>query len=700
MSKSLKTVGLLELTGSVSFDDEDLALKQTFEYYWKNDKKFGLDFEEFPICNTKGDVNLTLKLLNRFYKKGYRVFIGFSRSSILAKVLDWFKQHPDAVGISATSAAYSLAVKKNIYRMMPIDEGIQNSLEEDIRNDPTLKIYYLYEKDDVYSSDFLESFKKIPSISSKLTVCEFSKTVTTNQLVECLKDSRQNDRIINGLVGIDFLDIFKVRDYTIKPYIYDNIGSKHPEFDATQATNLTGKYSFFSYKGVNSSYLWRKGSEYLKSKNKKFSPLGLDVLQVNYSLCNKQNPNYLVGHSGVLQFDPVTKDRLYYSVTREDFKNNQWFISSLIFNDPIYKEQLSTPLVNNDCICTKTKIYKPVTCNGKTYSNLCEAKCAGEPEGNCIEIKPEHPPTVVVDNTKFLPYVWANGNSVPFSDATVSVATHALHYGTGVFGGIRAFLNPSNSNEILLFRLDRHSRRLSDAAKMIQVNISETAIRDAIYAFLNANKPTTSIYIRPLIYTSDLGISPRLHDIKTSFIVYGIERDDISSSEVSCRISSWTRQEDRALPLRAKVTSAYITSSLAKTEAVKSGFDEAILLNTRGKVCEASSSNIFIVRDNVLITPGVSEDILEGVTRASVMELAKAMGITVIERSVDKSELFIAQEVFITGTISKIVPVTRIENVYLPSVRPIMEMLRKRFNAITEGLDPQYEEWITRVRFD
>jgi branched-chain amino acid aminotransferase len=695
MSKKLKTVGLLELTGSVSFDDEDLALKQTFEYYWKNDKKFGLDFEEFPICNTKGDVNLTLKLLNRFYKKGYRVFIGFSRSSILAKVLDWFKQHPDAVGISATSAAYSLAVKKNIYRMMPIDEGIQNSLEEDIRNDPTLKIYYLYEKDDVYSSDFLESFKKIPSISSKLTVCEFSKTVTTNQLVECLKDSRQNDRIINGLVGIDFLDIFKVRDYTIKPYIYDNIGSKHPEFDATQATNLTGKYSFFSYKGVNSSYLWRKGSEYLKSKNKKFSPLGLDVLQVNHSLCNKQNPNYLVGHSGVLQFHPVTKDRLYYSVTREDFKNNQWFISSLIFNDPIYKEQVSTPFVNNDCMCIQ--IYKPVKCNGKTYSNLCEAKCAGELEGNCIEIKPEHPPTVVVDNIKFFPYVWSNGNSIPFAEATVSVATHALQYGTGVFGGIRALLNPSDSNEILMFHLDRHSRMLSDAAKMIQVDISETAIRDAIYAFLNANKPTTSIYIRPLIYTSDLGNSPRLHDIKTSFIIYGMDPDYISSNEVvSCRFSSWTRQEDRG----AKVTGRYITSSLAKTEAVKSGFDDAILLNARGKVCEASSSNIFIVRDNVLITPDVSENILEGVTRATVIELAKAMGIPVIERSVDKSELFIAQEVFLTETISKIVPVTRIENTYLPSARPVAKMLRKRFNEITKGLDPQYEKWITRVRFD
>ena len=384
MSKKLKTVGLLELTGSVSFDDEDKALKQTFEYYWKNAKKFGLDFEEFPIYDTKGDVKTNLKLLNRFYKKGYRIFIGFPRSSILAKVMDWFKQHPDAVGISATSTARSLAVKKNIYRMTPIEEGIRISLEKDISNDSSIRIYYLYEKDDVFSIDYLNSFKKNPSISSKLIVCEFSNTITSNELDIHLKDSTPNDRIINGLVGIDFLDLFKVPNYTIKPYIYDNIGSKHPEFDATQATNLTGKYSYFSYKGVNTSYLWRKGSEYLQSKNKIFSPLGLDILQVNHSLCNKQNPNYLVGHSGVLQFDPVTKDRLYYSVTREDFKNSQWIVSSLIFNDPTYNEFVSTPVINNSCICTK--IFKPVKCNGKTYSNICEAKCDGQVEGNCVDL--------------------------------------------------------------------------------------------------------------------------------------------------------------------------------------------------------------------------------------------------------------------------------------------------------------------------
>jgi hypothetical protein len=133
-----------------------------------------------------------------------------------------------------------------------------------------------------------------------------------------------------------------------------------------------------------------------------------------------------------------------------------------------------------------------------------------------------------------------------------------------------------------------------------------------VVEFLKANKPTKPSYLRPFVYTSDLGIAPRLHDIETDFLIYGIELGDyLSPNGVSCRISSWTRQEDRSLPLRGKISGAYITSSLAKTEAVKSGFDEALLLNSRGKVSEASGMNLFIVRDSILYTPGVDQDILE-----------------------------------------------------------------------------------------
>jgi branched-chain amino acid aminotransferase len=302
---------------------------------------------------------------------------------------------------------------------------------------------------------------------------------------------------------------------------------------------------------------------------------------------------------------------------------------------------------------------------------------------------------------QFLPYAWFGGQCVPFADATLSVATHALHYGTGAFGGMRAIPNPEDGGEILLFRADRHARRLSQSARLLLTELEEETIHSAIGAFLRANRPTAPIYLRPFVYTSDLGISPRLHDIQTDFLIYGIELGDYLSPEgVSCRFSSWTRQEDRSLPLRGKISGAYITSSLAKTEAVRSGFDEALLLNSRGKVSEASGMNLFMVRDGVLITPGVDQDILEGITRASVLELARAMGIPTLERPVDKSELFIADEVFLSGTAARVTPVRRLETTDLPTQRPVMERLRERLTLITQGRDPEYDHWVTRVRID
>ena len=302
---------------------------------------------------------------------------------------------------------------------------------------------------------------------------------------------------------------------------------------------------------------------------------------------------------------------------------------------------------------------------------------------------------------QFLPYAWFGGKCVPFAEATLSVATHALHYGTGAFGGMRAIPNPADANEILLFRADRHARRLSQSARLLLTELSEETIHAAIHAFLRANKPTCPVYLRPFVYTSDLGIAPRLHNIETDFLIYGLELGDYLSPEgVSCRISSWTRQEDRSLPLRGKISGAYITSSLAKTEAVKSGFDEALLLNSRGKVSEASGMNLFLVRDGVLITPGVDQDILEGITRSSVLELAKAMGIPTLERPVDKSELFIADEVFLSGTAAKVTPIRRVETTELSSERPVMNAIRERLTAITEGRDPAYDHWVSRVRLD
>lgn len=186
-----------------------------------------------------------------------------------------------------------------------------------------------------------------------------------------------------------------------------------------------------------------------------------------------------------------------------------------------------------------------------------------------------------------------------------------------------------------------------------------------------------------------MGIAPRLHKIEKDFSVYGIELEDyLSPAGVSCRISSWYRQEDSSFPLRGKISAAYITSALAKTEAVESGFDEAILMNAQGKVCEASGMNIFLVRNGQVITPGVEQDILEGITRDSIITLTRDLGINVLERPVDKSELLIADEVFLCGTAAKITPVKKIENYQLPISRPITEKIKEQLTAITENREP------------
>ncbi len=298
----------------------------------------------------------------------------------------------------------------------------------------------------------------------------------------------------------------------------------------------------------------------------------------------------------------------------------------------------------------------------------------------------------------FLPFAYFQHQFVPFAEANISIATHALHYGTGAFGGLRGIPDPQVPQQILLFRLDRHCRRLSDSAKLLHHDLPSDKIRKILVDFVVKNQPNTPFYIRPFVYTSGLGIAPRLHNIEKDFFVYGLEMGDyLSPDGVSCRISSWYRQEDRSLPLRGKISGAYITSSLAKTEAVESGFDEAILMNAQGKVSEASGMNIFIVRNEQIITPGFEQDILEGVTRSSVLTIARDLGIETIERPVDKSELFIADEVFLSGTAAKVSPVKRIESYELPKSRPITEKLREKLVAITENREPKYKDWVHTI---
>jgi branched-chain amino acid aminotransferase len=301
----------------------------------------------------------------------------------------------------------------------------------------------------------------------------------------------------------------------------------------------------------------------------------------------------------------------------------------------------------------------------------------------------------------FLAIAYFQGQFVPFSEANISIATHALHYGTAAFGGLRGIPDPQDASQILLFRLDRHCQRLSNSARLLHFDLPASKIESVIVDFVKKNRPKTSFYIRPLVYTSDLGISPRLHKVEKDFFVYGLELGDYLSPEgVSCRLSSWYRQEDRSLPLRGKITGAYITSSLAKTEAVESGFDEAILMNSQGKVSEASGMNIFIIRNGTLITPGFEQDILEGITRDSVITIARDLGIPVVERPVDKSELFIADEVFLSGTAARITPVRRIETYHMPAERPITEALRAKLAAITENRDADHPDWVYKIRLE
>jgi len=298
----------------------------------------------------------------------------------------------------------------------------------------------------------------------------------------------------------------------------------------------------------------------------------------------------------------------------------------------------------------------------------------------------------------FLPLAYFENKFIPFSEAKLSVATHALHYGTAAFGGLRGTPDPNNPGQILLFRLERHCQRLSQSAKFLNYEIPADKIYQIIIDFVKKNQCNRPFYIRPLVYSSGLGIAPRLHGIEKDFLVYGLEMDDyLAADGVNCRISSWYRQEDRSFPLRGKISAAYITSALAKTEAVESGFDEAILMNSQGKVCEATGMNIFIIRNGQLITPSFDQDILEGITRDSVLTIARDLGIPVIERPVDKTELFIADEVFLSGTAAKITPIKRIETFSLPAAKPITYQLKEKLSSIVLNQEPKYQDWITKV---
>ena len=329
----LKTIGLLELTGPSSVFD--IILQNTFKYYWDKKKYPSLPFQPFPIINTSGLIEKTLKLLDKYYAKGFRLFVGFTRSQILAGVLDWFKIHPDAIGVSARSIDSSLAVKKNIYRINTDEKiGIKEQLLFNIKENPSLNIYCIYIKNDSYSEDFYNYFNNQPIIKERLIGCEFSNNPSREELNKYLINSKKSDILLNGMSNIQFLSLFNTPNNPILPYIYDLYGFFLPEFTNIEANNLKGNYSFFLSRGINTSFLWRQGLEDLTNAN--FAINGFDTLQVQNYLSANKSPDLLEGASGVLQFDPITKDRKYINLTRYNFTlEKKYVLNSIIFDDPL-----------------------------------------------------------------------------------------------------------------------------------------------------------------------------------------------------------------------------------------------------------------------------------------------------------------------------------------------------------------------------
>jgi branched-chain amino acid aminotransferase len=259
-----------------------------------------------------------------------------------------------------------------------------------------------------------------------------------------------------------------------------------------------------------------------------------------------------------------------------------------------------------------------------------------------------------------------------------------------------------NKKQHVIFRIDEHAKRLSKSAIMLGCKpeqFTKEFIKEKLLQFVNENKDAkTDYYIRPLIYTSKLGLVPSL-EAEKDFLIYGLELGDyLASDGVSVCVSSYRRQEDTMIPGRGKISGSYYISAAAKAEAHDRGFDDAILLTQSGKVSEGSAMNVFMVRDGVLITPPVSEGILEGITRKSVIELARYLKIEVVERPIDISELkYMAEEVFFTGTAAKITPCKKIESQIMPKEKPVTKKLQEELQKVFTGGNKKFTKWISVI---
>ena len=293
---------------------------------------------------------------------------------------------------------------------------------------------------------------------------------------------------------------------------------------------------------------------------------------------------------------------------------------------------------------------------------------------------------------------------VPLSEAKVSIKTHAFLYGTACFEGIRGNWN-QDDGQVYVFRLREHYQRLRRSCQILRIGLpySDDELCDLTCDLVGRAGYTEDIYIRPIAYKSEEAIGPRMHDIADDFLCFVMPFGNYLDPDagIRCMTSTWRRVDDLGIPARAKVNGLYINSALAKTEALENGFDEAIMLDDRGHVSEGSGENIFIVREGRLITPPPSDNILEGITRDSVVTLARdELGIETVERAVDRSELYVADECFMTGTAAHVTAVVEVDRrpVGSGATGEITRRLQQLYFEAMRGKNAKYARWVTAVK--
>lgn len=300
-------------------------------------------------------------------------------------------------------------------------------------------------------------------------------------------------------------------------------------------------------------------------------------------------------------------------------------------------------------------------------------------------------------------FVYMNGNYIEKEKAVIPVMTHGFLYGTSIFEGIRAYYN-EEENQLYAFRAPEHFERLGKSAKIMHMKVSQSV--DELCAvtktLLNKNQYKQDIYVRPTLYKSDQKIGTHMMGTTDSLLIFTTplgEYVDLSKGLRVC-VSNWRRNSDNALPPRAKICGAYANAALISTDARLAGFDDAIVLSEDGTVTEGSAMNLFLVENGKLITPQTTDNILKGITRETLIQLAKeVMGLEVIERTVDRTELYVADEAFYCGTGAQVSPITNIDNRDLGDgkVGPVSKKLQKLYFDVVKGRVPEYRKWCMPV---